>query len=79
MRPKVRNCRNYNRKPFLFCLFVCLRFAFTIFHTGSFQVPSEKAHSVKSVRIQSYSGPHFPAFSRISPYSVRMQEKCGPE
>ena len=34
-------------------------------------------HSVKSVRIWSYSGPHFPAFGltlRISPYSVQMQE-----
>ena len=37
-------------------------------------------HYVKSVRIRSYSGPHFPAFRlnterySISPYSVRMRE-----
>ena len=34
-------------------------------------------HCVKSVRIRSYSGPHFPAFGlniRISPHSVRMRE-----
>ena len=42
-------------------------------------------HCVKSVRILSYSGPHFPAFGlnterysvlRISPYSVRMRENA---
>ena len=34
-------------------------------------------HCVESVRIRSYSGPHFPAFGlilRISPYSVQMWE-----
>ena len=30
-------------------------------------------HFIKSVRIRSYSGPHFPAFG-LSPYSVRLQE-----
>ena len=40
-----------------------------------------KKHCVKSVRIRSFSGPHFPAFGlnkeeilRISPYSVRIRE-----
>ena len=39
-------------------------------------------HCIKSVRIRSYSGPHFPAFElnterlRISPYSVRMRENA---
>ena len=36
---------------------------------------------VKSVRIRSYSGPHFPAFGLnteiYSPYSVRMRENAG--
>ena len=45
-------------------------------------------HFVKSVRIRSYSGPHFLAFSRIwTEYGdIRIQsecgemrEKCGPE
>ena len=34
-------------------------------------------HCLKSVRIRTYSGPHFPAFGlnfRISPYSVRMRK-----
>ena len=37
-------------------------------------------YCVKNVRIQSYSGPHFPVFGlnteilRISPYSVRKRE-----
>ena len=39
--PKVRNRRNYNRSLF-FCF--CLRFVFTIFYTGSFQVPPKKNH-----------------------------------
>ena len=44
-------------------------------------------HCIKYVRIRSYSGPHFPAFSRIwteygdiphiSPYSVRISENAG--
>ena len=40
---------------------------------------------VKNVCIRSYSGPHFPAFGlnaeryEVSPYSVPMLEKCGPE
>ena len=34
-----------------------------------------KRHCVKIVRIQSFSGPYFPAFGlRVSPYSVRMRE-----
>ena len=42
-------------------------------------------HCVKSVRIRSHSGPHFPALGvntengeilRISPYSVRMWENA---
>ena len=39
-------------------------------------------HSIKNVRIWSYSGTHFPAFGldteilSISPYSVRMQENA---
>ena len=33
---------------------------------------------VKSVRIRSYSGSHFPRIFP-HPYSFRMQEKCGPE
>ena len=39
-------------------------------------------HCVKSVRIRSYSGPHFPAFGLnterygISPHSVRMRENA---
>ena len=37
---KVRHCRNYNQKHF-----ICLRFVFTTFYTGSFQVPPEKSHS----------------------------------
>ena len=37
--PKVRNRRNYNRNLF-FCF--CMRFVFTIFYTGSFQVPPKK-------------------------------------
>ena len=65
MRPKVRNCQNYNRNEIVF----------TIFHTGSFQVPSEKAHSVKSVRIQSYSGPHFSVFS---PNAGKMPTRITP-
>ena len=32
-------------------------------------------HCIKSVRIWSHSGPHFPAFG-FSPYSVQMQEKA---
>ena len=40
--PKVRNRRNYNRSLF-FCF--CLRFVFTIFYTGSFQVPPKKNHA----------------------------------
>ena len=39
-----------------------------------------KEHCVKSVRIRSYSGPHFPAFGlNTERYSVslRMQSKCG--
>ena len=39
------------------------------------------SHYVKSVRIRSYPGPHFPAFGlnieknlRVSPYSNRMRE-----
>ena len=41
---------------------------------------NNKNHSVKSVRIQSYSGPHFPAFwpnterYNVLLYSVRMRE-----
>ena len=34
---KVRNCRNYNWNHLF-----CLRFIFTIFNTGNFQVPPEK-------------------------------------
>ena len=34
-------------------------------------------HCLKSVRIRSKSGPHFPAFGlSISPYSVRMRENA---
>ena len=39
-----------------------------------------KCHCVKSARIRSYCGPHFPAFGlntgkySASPYSVRMEE-----
>ena len=36
-------------------------------------------HNVKSVRIPSYSGPHFPAFGlipRISPYAVQMRKNA---
>ena len=35
-------------------------------------------HCVISARIQSYSGPHFPAFglNTVSPYSVRMRENA---
>ena len=39
-------------------------------------------HCLKSVRIRSHSGPHFPVFGlnrerdRISPYSVRMRENA---
>ena len=44
-----------------------------------------RKHCVKRVRIRCYSGPHFPAFSRIrteygdriSPYSVQMRENAG--
>ena len=36
--PEVRNCKNYTRNHF----FVCLRFVFTIFYTGSFELPPEK-------------------------------------
>ena len=35
--PKVRNCINHHRYHFF-----CLRVVFTIFYTGSFQVPPEK-------------------------------------
>ena len=41
---------------------------------------SQYNHCVKSVRVRSYSGPHFPAFVlnteryRVSPYSVQMCE-----
>ena len=42
--------------------------------------PLESPHCVKSVRIRSYSGPHFPAFGlntiRYS-VSLRIQSKCG--
>ena len=41
---------------------------------------SSKNHSVKSVRIRSYSGPHFPTFGlNTERYSVslRIQSKCG--
>ena len=35
-------------------------------------------HCVKSVRTQSYSGPHFPAFGQsIFSYSFRMRENTG--
>ena len=37
--PKVINCRNYNQYQFL-----CLKFVFTIFYTGSFQVLPEKIY-----------------------------------
>ena len=33
-------------------------------------------HCVKSVRIRSYSGPHFPAFGLNTQYSVRMRENA---
>ena len=36
----MRNCRNYSRNHFFFCL----RYVFTIFYTGSFQAPPKKNH-----------------------------------
>ena len=36
-------------------------------------------HYAKSVRIQSFSGPHFPHLQSKSLYSVRMWKKCGPK
>ena len=36
----MRNCRNYNQNLFFFCL----RYIFTIFYIGSFQVPPKKNH-----------------------------------
>ena len=35
-----------------------------------------KYNCVKSVRIRSYSGPHFPAF-RLNNISLRIQSECG--
>ena len=38
------------------------------------------SHCVKSVRIRSYSGPHFPAFglnTERSGVSLRIQSECG--
>ena len=59
---------------------------------GKFSSPSENTlkksvkvsmeHCVKSVRMRSYFGPHFPAFGlnkkirSISPYSVRMRKNA---
>ena len=55
--------------------FVCNRFRFL----G--RSKARKQHCIKSVRIRSYSGPHFPAFGLntefcISPYSVQMRENA---
>ena len=36
----MKNCRNWNWNLFFFCL----RYAFTIFYIGSFQVPPKKSH-----------------------------------
>ena len=36
----MRNCWNYSRNHFFFCL----RYVFTIFYTGSFQAPPKKNH-----------------------------------
>ena len=54
--------------------FVCNRFRFL----G--RSKARKQHCIKSVRIRSYSGPHFPAFGpNPETYSVslRIQSKCG--
>ena len=37
----------------------------------------QNVHCVKSVRIRSYSGPHFPAFGLNTEKSLRIQSKCG--
>ena len=47
----------------------------------SWSYDTSKQHCIKSVRIRSYSGPHFPAFGLntefcISPYSVQMRENA---
>ena len=34
---------------------------------------------MKSVRIRSFSGPYFPAFGSVSPYSVRIWENTDQE
>ena len=36
-------------------------------------------HGVESVHIRSYSGPHFPGFSRSRTEYGKIREKCGPE
>ena len=49
-------------------------------HISDENVNIDIHHCVKSVRIRSYSGPHFPAFGRNTEaygVSLPIQSKCG--
>ena len=60
----------------MFCFFLFLKCWFVLVHN----LTNTINQCVKSIRIRSYSGPHFPAFGQNTERysaSIRIQSECG--
>ena len=67
-------------RKILVCQFCLSRLQKFIFLKGYHPLISVRPHSVKSVCIRSFSGPHFPAFrlnTKRYSASLRIQSECG--